>query len=469
MKRLRLLAAAAAGLLIAGSDVGAARADPADDAAAALRNSSLYRGAPAPKIDAAQVSGSRFDRIKLAILPTGGPDPVTVARDLGRRLDPEGKGLTVLVFEGTAYGSASTDRCGVGRAIDDAVSQHLSDLRSTDDVTATVLDFAAAVRSAPSAADGCGSGSSDVVKPDDKGAEDSGGSGVSAATVLLVLVALVAGGIGFFAWSRRRRRNRELSDARAGGTPYYDRLAAEVNGIDPKDDPVARQAMADAAERFNSAGGQLGTADSVEKYAQARRTTLEGLYAARTARRSLGLDPGPDLPPVAEGAGQQLDRPREINVQGQTYQGYPAYAPGAPYYYGGGYGVPGGWYSFPFWETLLVGSVLAGGLGGWGMGGYGMGYDNGYLTGYEAGENADSGGSDPGGDSGWGDSGGGGDWADSSWGDSGGGGGWGGGGGFGGGGSGGGGGGGGAAGRASPPPGGGGGGPPGGRPAPPGR
>src|SRR3954447_26726793 len=120
MTRVRLLAAAAAGLLIIGSGVGAAGADPADDAAAALRNSSLYRGAPAPKIDAAQVSGSRFDRIKVAILPTGGPGPATAARDLAPRPEPGCGGLTVLVFEGTAYGAASTDRCGVGRAIDDA-------------------------------------------------------------------------------------------------------------------------------------------------------------------------------------------------------------------------------------------------------------------------------------------------------------------------------------------------------------
>ncbi len=256
----------------------------------------------------------------------------------------------------------------------------------------------------------------------------------------MVLVALLALAVWLYLRSRRRREQRiaqrSLSDARAQVTPYYDRLANEVNTIDPGDNATARQAMADASERFTSAGGQLAAADSLEKYAQARRTTLEGLYAARTARTALGLDPGPQLPPIAQSTGEHLSRPQEVTVQGQTFQGYPAYTPGAPYYYGGGYGVPGGWYGVPFWETLLLGSVLTGGFGGgWGgfgggWGGYGAGYDTGYDAGYNAGEDV---GDRSGG--GWGDSGGGGDWGNGGgWGDSGGGGDWGGGGGEGGGG-----------------------------------
>ena len=103
--------------------------------------------------------------------------------------------------------------------------------------------------------------------------------------------------------------------------PYYDRLANEVNTLDPKDNATARQAVADASERFNSAGSQLDTADSVEKYAAARRTTLEGLYAAVTARKALGLDPGPELPPIEEPRGDQLTKAQQVTVQGQTYPG----------------------------------------------------------------------------------------------------------------------------------------------------
>ena len=171
-----------------------------------------------------------------------------------------------------------------------------------------------------------------------------------------------AGGIGGLVWYRRRRTKRELDQARAKVMPYYDRLANEVNTLDPKDNATARQAVADAAERFTSAGSQLATADSVEKYAQARRTTLEGLYAAVTARRGTRPRPRTGAPVDRRLVRRSAERAREVTVQGTSYQGYPDYTPGAPYYYGGGGGVPGGWYSFPFWETLLIGSVLTGGL-----------------------------------------------------------------------------------------------------------
>ena len=199
------------------------------------------------------------------------------------------------------------------------------------------------------------------------------------------LGAVGVGGIGGLAFYSRRKKKRALAAARAKVEPYYDRLANEVNTLDPQDNPTARQAVADASERFNTAGSQLASADTVEKLAAARRTTLEGLYAAVTARKALGLDPGPELPPIEEPQGEQLTEAQQVTVQGNNYQGYPSYTPGAPYYYGGGRGVPGGWYSTPFWETLLLTSVLTGGLGGgWGGGGYGAGYDQGYDAGRDS-------------------------------------------------------------------------------------
>jgi hypothetical protein len=433
MTRVRRLLIAVSAVLVASLSVAApAAADPLDDAVAALRSSSVYAGAPSPKIEPAKLGGDTLSGIKVAILPTGGPNALAVARSIGERLDSSSTGLTVLVFEGTSYGAASTARCNVGTAIDDAVNSNRSQLRSSDDVTVTVADFAANVRRQPSASGGaCNRSAPTDSGSGTAGTADQGSSGSShtGLIVLLVVVALIVGAVGYVRRSRRRRTERELSDARAQVMPYYDRLAGEMNNIDPEDDPTARQAMADAGERFTSAGSQLATADSVEKYAQARRTTLEGLYAARTARTALGLDPGPELPSIAERSGDQLDAPRQVSVQGETFQGYPSYTPGAPYYYGGGYGVPGGWYGVPFWETMLLGGLVASSFGGFGggYGGYGMGYDNGYGTGYDAGHNAADG---QGGDAGWGDSGGGGNWGDAGgWGDSGGGGDWGGGGG----------------------------------------
>jgi hypothetical protein len=193
--------------------------------------------------------------------------------------------------------------------------------------------------------------------------------------------------------SSRRKKRKQLADARVKVMNYYDRLANEINTVNTLDSVKARQAMSDASERYTAAGSQLATADSVEDYAQARRTSLEGLYAAREARKELGIDPGPDLPPIDEPRGDQLTEPQSVTVQGQSYQGYPGYTPGAPHYFGGGGGIPGGWYAFPFWETLLIGSVLGGGFGFGGFGGgYGGGYDSGYNAGYDAGQDHSGGG-----------------------------------------------------------------------------
>ena len=165
--------------------------------------------------------------------------------------------------------------------------------------------------------------------------------------------------------------------------PYYDRLANEVSTIDTADNKMARQAMADASERYTAAGSQMASAQTVQNWSVVRRTTLEGLQASQLARSELGLPPGPDLPPIDEPRGDQLSEPRQVDVEGKQYQGYPQYTPGSPYYYGGGGGYPGGWYSFPFWETLLIGSVIGGGWGWGGGGGYGAGYDSGYNQGHD--------------------------------------------------------------------------------------
>jgi hypothetical protein len=399
-----------------------ALADPSDAAVSALKTSSIYVGAARPTIKRAALTGDTLRGIKVAIVPNGGPNPVAVARSIGSRLDPDSKGLTVLVFEGRSFGAASSAYCGVGGVIQDAVARDRGDLKSTDDVTSTVADFAAALRKAPSAAQGCSGPTTETTGfGQDANKKKSDHTGL---VVFLALVAAVLAAIAYVVHARRRKARRILSDARAEVLTYLDRLAAEVNGIDARGNATAQQALADARQRLASAESQLASADSVEKYAQAKRTTLEGLYATQTARTALGLQPGPQLPSMGSSGEPQLNEPRQVNVQGQSFQGYPNYTPGAPYYYGGGYGVPGGWYGVPFWETLLLTGALTGGFGafGGGYGGYGAGYDNGYETGYDAGENAADRNDGTGGDGGYSDNGGYGD--GEGWGDSGGGGGW---------------------------------------------
>ena len=206
-----------------------------------------------------------------------------------------------------------------------------------------------------------------------------GGSSTAGGLGLLPLLAVGAAGVGGYVLlsSRRagKRRAQQLEDLRADVESLYGRLGSDVQLLAPGDDPVTRQALADASERYTATGALLAKADTPGEFAAARRTAVEGIAAARVVRERLGLDPGPDVP-LPEGAGPQLTEPSRVQIGEQEYEGSPSYQPGRPHYYEGGYyggqPVPGGWYATPFWQTLLMGSVLSGGLGGHGPGtGYG--------------------------------------------------------------------------------------------------
>jgi len=222
------------------------------------------------------------------------------------------------------------------------------------------------------------------------------------AFLLLVIVVLIVAGVVLFA--RRggaAREQQRLDDARADAQRWYERLGGQVMNLHG-DNPAAQQALADAGERYNAAGGQLQQAKTVNQFALARESALEGLAYARAGRLAMGLDPGPDLPPLAsaQGAGA-LTKEREVSVQGQQYRAGPQPGPDTPYYYPGGRvqgrPVPSGWYSTPVWKTAL--GAGAGALGGllifdalfspaFGDSG---GYSDGYQDGFDAGNDADGG------------------------------------------------------------------------------
>lgn len=239
------------------------------------------------------------------------------------------------------------------------------------------------------------------VGPGQGGGDSAGttaGGGAGGAVLGVLALAALAGG-GLFLRRSRTLRLRALEGQRADVESLYNRLGSDVSTLAANDDPLVRQALADAAERYNATGALLAQADTPGEYDAARRTAVEGLTAARTARAKLGLDPGPEIPPPP-GSGPQLTAPQRVRVGDQEYDGSPSYEPGRGHYYGGGYHegrpVPGGWYAVPFWETLLLTSVLTGGR------------DDGFERGYEAGRSDDDG------DGGWSGSGGGG-WSGGGW------------------------------------------------------
>ncbi len=209
--------------------------------------------------------------------------------------------------------------------------------------------------------------------------------------VTVVIVLAVAGLVVVVRRGGAAREQQRLADARAEAQRWYERLGGQVMNLHG-DSPAATQALADASERYNAAGGQLQQATTVKQFELARESALEGLTYIRAARTAMGLDPGPDVPALAaaQGAGQ-ITREREVTVQGQHYQAGPQPTSATPYYYPGGRvqgrPVPSGWYSTPVWKTALgAGAGVLGGMlifdallsPGFGDMGYGDGYQDGF-------------------------------------------------------------------------------------------
>ena len=235
--------------------------------------------------------------------------------------------------------------------------------------------------------------------------------------LFVLLLLLIVGVVAVIAVSRAQRRGqaRRLADARAEAQRWYERLGGQVMNLHG-DDLAARQALADASERYNAAGGQLQQAASVRQFELARETALEGLTYVRAARLAMGLDPGPDVPPLAAAHGVgRLTTEREVDVQGRHFKAGPQPGADTPYYYPGGRvqgrPVPAGWYSTPVWRTALGAGV--GVLGGmlifdallspsFGDVGYGEGYQEGFSDAQAADFGGPGDGNDFGGEAGWG-------------------------------------------------------------------
>jgi len=238
--------------------------------------------------------------------------------------------------------------------------------------------------------------------------------------VLLLLVVLLAGAALLVVRRRRAtsRGTQQTAGARADVESLYSRLGSDVATLDAGKDVVAQQAMVDASERYGTTGSMLADPHAgAAVLAQARRTAIEGIMAARVARQRLGLDPGPDPMPTPPPTAPQVDGRQDVQVDGVSYTGYGQYQPGAGHYFGGGTyqgrTIPGGWYQRPFWQTAAISAVAFGGLG-YALGG---GFDGDYDGGRGGGDWGSSGGGDWGGGGGsgggdWGGGGGsgGGDW-----------------------------------------------------------
>jgi hypothetical protein len=252
--------------------------------------------------------------------------------------------------------------------------------------------------------------------------------------ILLLVVAAIALAVIGSSRASRNRNAASLADAKADARRVIERLGGQVLNLTATDD-AAKQALADASERYTAASSQIEQAVSVRQAQLAKESAVEGLYYVRAARQAMGMDPGPELETLS---GQKsagiVTEDRRVQFEGREIEASPTPSSRTPNYYPGGRvagrPVPAGWYSEPWWKTALVagawgvGSVLLfdalfSGMHGVGYDaaqfehGYDQGFDSGYDQGFDAGQGQDASGWDSSGmdasaadSGGWGDFGG---------------------------------------------------------------
>ena len=158
----------------------------------------------------------------------------------------------------------------------------------------------------------------------------------------------------------RHKTDERFVAAKADVDSLLQRLGRDVSTIEDGDDPVNRQALADAGERYETAQVQFGKSESVAELLVARSIAVEGIQSTRAVRTRLGFDPGPDPAPapVAEAPAEEHHSWTESLMGGQVLGS--ALAAGAA---GGILGLIGG---------SILGDAMGGG-GDWGGGGLGGG------------------------------------------------------------------------------------------------
>lgn len=224
----------------------------------------------------------------------------------------------------------------------------------------------------------------------------------------LLLLLIIVAAIAYFVYQSRQKAHQAtaLANAQAEARRVIELLGGQVFNLAPTDD-AARQALADASERYTAASSQIAQADTAPKAQLAKQSAVEGLYYVRAARSAMGIDPGPPLETLAgQQAAGSVTEDRRIQYDGRQIQASPMPSANTPNYYPGGRvagrPVPAGWYSEPWWKPALragawgVGSALLfdslfHGMHGVGYGaqgfesGFGSGYDSGFDQGYQQG------------------------------------------------------------------------------------
>jgi hypothetical protein len=251
------------------------------------------------------------------------------------------------------------------------------------------------------------------------------------ALFVLIILVIAAIGVAIYASSKAsgKRTAASLADAKADARRVIERLGGQVLNLTGNND-AAKQALADASERYTAASSQIDQATTPRQAALAKESAIEGLYYVRAARTAMGMDPGPELESLSgQRTAGAVTEDRRINFEGREIEASPTPSERTPNYYPGGRvagrPVPAGWYSEPWWKPALV-------AGAWGLGsvllfdalfdgmhgvdygaqgfetGYGDGYSDGFAAAQDSGGWGDGGGADASGFDGYSGDGGGG-------------------------------------------------------------
>ena len=120
--------------------------------------------------------------------------------------------------------------------------------------------------------------------------------------------------------SQKRREEREaqqLADAQADARRWIERLGGQVMQISGTDS-ASQQAMADASERFTAANSAISRATTAKQANLARESALEGMHYVNAAREIMGMNPGPELPPLeGQRAAGKVTEKRTVEANGQ--------------------------------------------------------------------------------------------------------------------------------------------------------
>lgn len=182
----------------------------------------------------------------------------------------------------------------------------------------------------------------------------------------LLILAIAGGGVWWLSSRNSKKREeeraaQELADAQADARRWIERLGGQVMQISGTD-TASQQAMADASERFTAANSAIAQAQTTKQAKLARESALEGMHYVNAAREIMGMNPGPDLPPL-EGQRQagKVTEKRTVEANGEQLTASPYASDETPNYYPGGTvagrPVPAGWYSRRWWADALTTGV----------------------------------------------------------------------------------------------------------------